>query len=44
MERLLEEISFTAVDYNGTLTIDKAYVNERLEALSTDEDLSRYVL
>lgn len=28
MERLLEEISFTAVDYNGTLTIDKAYVND----------------
>lgn len=44
MERLLEEISFTAVNYNGTLTIDKDYVNERLDALSTDEDLSRYVL
>ncbi len=44
MERLLEEISFTAVNYNGTLTIDKNYVNERLDALSADEDLSRYVL
>ncbi len=44
MERLLEEISFTAVHYNSTLTIDKAYVNERLEALSVNEDLSRYVL
>ena len=44
MERLLEEISFTAVNYNGTLTIDKDYVNERLEALSANEDLSRYVL
>lgn len=44
MERLLEEISFTAVNYNGTLTIDKDYVNERLEALSVNEDLSRYVL
>jgi ATP-dependent HslUV protease ATP-binding subunit HslU len=44
MERLLEEISFTAVNYNGILTIDKDYVNERLEALSANEDLSRYVL
>ena len=44
MERLLEEISFTAVNYNGTLTIDKDYVNERLEALSANEDLSRYGL
>lgn len=44
MERLLEEISFTAVEYNGKFTIDKDYVNERLEALSTNEDLSRYVL
>ncbi len=44
MERLLEEISFTAVNYNGSLTIDKAYVNERLDALSVNEDLSRYVL
>ncbi len=44
MERLLEEISFTAVNYNGTLTIDKDYVNERLAALSANEDLSRYVL
>lgn len=44
MERLLEEISFTAVNYNGTLTIDKDYVDERLKALSVNEDLSRYVL
>ncbi|EEO28743.1 ATP-dependent protease ATPase subunit HslU [Oxalobacter paraformigenes] len=44
MERLLEEISFTAVNYHGVQTIDKNYVNERLEALSANEDLSRYVL
>ncbi|MBI3726730.1 MAG: ATP-dependent protease ATPase subunit HslU [Burkholderiales bacterium] len=45
MEKLLEEISFNAHQNTGkTVTIDAAYVNERLEALSVNEDLSRYVL
>ncbi len=45
MEKLLEEISFTAVDNSGaTIVIDAAYVDERLSALAVDEDLSRYVL
>ncbi|WP_277914410.1 ATP-dependent protease ATPase subunit HslU [Janthinobacterium agaricidamnosum] len=45
MEKLLEEISFSASESNGSvLTIDAAYVNTRLEALSVNEDLSRYVL
>ena len=45
MEKLLEEISFSAVDNSGTtLMIDAAYVDERLKALSVNEDLSRYVL
>ncbi|MFZ6656292.1 ATP-dependent protease ATPase subunit HslU [Undibacterium sp. TJN19] len=45
MEKLLEEISFDAHQNTGkTVTIDAAYVNERLEALSVNEDLSRYVL
>ncbi|GAC1407851.1 MAG: ATP-dependent protease ATPase subunit HslU [Burkholderiaceae bacterium] len=45
MEKLLEEISFSAADKSGTtITIDAAYVDERLEALAVDEDLSRYVL
>jgi len=45
MEKLLEEISFTAAETGAqTITIDAAYVNERLEALSVNEDLSRYVL
>lgn len=45
MEKLLEEISYSANE-NGddTVTIDAAYVNERLDALSVNEDLSRYVL
>ncbi|MNJ99511.1 ATP-dependent protease ATPase subunit HslU [compost metagenome] len=45
MEKLLEEISFSATDSpDQTLAIDAAYVDERLGALSVNEDLSRYVL
>jgi ATP-dependent HslUV protease ATP-binding subunit HslU len=45
LERLLETISFEATDSPGsTLVIDAAYVDEHLEALSRDEDLSRYIL
>ena len=45
MERLLEKISFEATDSAGsTLIIDAAYVNEHLDALVKDEDLSRYIL
>ncbi len=45
MEKLLEEISFTAEDHGGeTITIDAAYVDARLETLSRDTDLSKYIL
>ena len=45
MEKLLEELSFSAVDQDSTtIMIDAAYVDTRLEALSVNEDLSRYVL
>lgn len=45
MERLLEDISFEAEDHKGsTVTIDAAYVRERLSDLAGDTDLSRYVL
>ena len=45
MEKLLEEISFTASDISGqTIEIDAAYVDERLGSLAVNEDLSRYVL
>jgi ATP-dependent HslUV protease ATP-binding subunit HslU len=45
MERLLEDLSFHAHKSAGeTVTIDAAYVDERLSELSGNEDLSRYVL
>ena len=48
MERLLEEVSFSASDMavgnESELIIDEAYVEAQLEALASDEDLSRYIL
>jgi ATP-dependent HslUV protease ATP-binding subunit HslU len=45
MEKLLEELSFEAEDRKGeTVTIDAAYVRDRLGALAGDTDLSKYIL
>ena len=45
MEKLLEELSFEAEDRVGeTVTIDAAYVRERLTELAGDTDLSKYIL
>jgi ATP-dependent HslUV protease ATP-binding subunit HslU len=45
MERLLEELSFEAPDMKmGEVTINAGYVQQRLEELSQDEDLSKYIL
>ncbi|MCG6876212.1 MAG: ATP-dependent protease ATPase subunit HslU [Betaproteobacteria bacterium] len=45
MEKLLEEISFDAGRKpDGTIVIDPAYVDARLEELAGSEDLARYVL
>jgi ATP-dependent HslUV protease ATP-binding subunit HslU len=44
MEKLLEEISFDAGRKAARITIDAAYVDERLGALAKSEDLARYVL
>ncbi|MGA7562884.1 MAG: ATP-dependent protease ATPase subunit HslU [Desulfobaccales bacterium] len=45
MEKLLEEISFTAPDLGDrSITITADYVRERLADLIEDEDLSRYIL
>jgi ATP-dependent HslUV protease ATP-binding subunit HslU len=45
MERLLDDVSFDAASLSGqTVTVDAAYVNQRLGELALDEDLSRYIL
>jgi ATP-dependent HslUV protease ATP-binding subunit HslU len=47
LERLLEDASFGAADAGlsgNKLTVDADYVNAQLDALSADEDLSRFIL
>ncbi|MBS28213.1 MAG: HslU--HslV peptidase ATPase subunit [Alphaproteobacteria bacterium] len=45
LERLLDEISFSAPDRDGEeITIDEAMVRERLEELTKNADLSKFIL
>ncbi|HYM04761.1 MAG TPA: ATP-dependent protease ATPase subunit HslU, partial [Stellaceae bacterium] len=46
LERLLEEISFTASDKpsDTVVTIDRAYVRDQVGALAKNADLSRFIL
>jgi len=45
MERLLEEVSFDAPDLKKRrVKIDAAYVNQRLEKIAKNEDLSQFIL
>ncbi|MBY0532414.1 MAG: ATP-dependent protease ATPase subunit HslU [Xanthobacteraceae bacterium] len=45
IERVLDEISFTAPDKSGEkITIDGDYVKKRVADLAKDADLSRYIL
>ncbi|NOX76969.1 MAG: ATP-dependent protease ATPase subunit HslU [Gammaproteobacteria bacterium] len=45
MERLLEEISFSAADQNNEqVAVNATYVDQHLAELAKDEDLSRYIL
>ena len=45
MEKLLEEVSYKAHEHNGkTVTIDAAFVEERLGELIQDENLAQYIL
>ena len=45
MERLLEEVSFTASDRSGeSVTIDEAYVRDNVADLAKDADLSKFIL
>jgi ATP-dependent HslUV protease ATP-binding subunit HslU len=45
LEKVVEEISFTAADRGGeTVTVDAAYVQQRVGALAANADLSRFIL
>lgn len=45
LERLLEEISFTATDRSGeTIEVDDAMVRERVSELAKNADLSKFIL
>ena len=45
LEKLLEEVSFTASDRPGqTVHVDAAYVKERVAPLAAKGDLSRFIL
>ncbi|MCJ2183845.1 ATP-dependent protease ATPase subunit HslU [Novosphingobium sp. 1949] len=45
MEKLFEELSFEAEDRSGeTITIDEAYVRDKLDVLAGNADLSKYIL
>ena len=45
MERLLEELSFESPEMNGArVPVNAAYVRQRLDEVTRDEDLSRYIL
>jgi len=45
MEKLVEDASFNAPDMDGAeVVIDAKYVQDKLQAIAKDEDLSRYIL
>jgi ATP-dependent HslUV protease ATP-binding subunit HslU len=45
MERVLDEISFSASDRNGEIvTVDAAYVQKHIGDLAKNADLSRFIL
>ena len=45
LERVIDEISFTATDRSGeTVPIDAAYVRSRVQDLAANADLSRFIL
>ena len=44
MERLMDEVAFSAGDTISSVNIDATYVNEHLEELAKNQDLSRFIL
>lgn len=45
LERLLDSLSYDAPDKSGeSIVLDAAYVDQHLDSLASDEDLSRFIL
>ena len=45
LEKLLEDLLFEASDMHmGEITITESYVDDKLNKIAIDEDLSRYIL
>jgi len=44
LERVLETVAFEAPEKSGTVTIDAAYVEQRLDEIVKNQDLSHYIL
>ena len=45
IEKILDEISFTATDRSGEkIVINKDYINKNLDSLVKDTDLSKFIL
>ena len=45
IERVLDEISFTATDKSGEkIVVDSDYINKNLGELTKDTDLSKFIL
>jgi ATP-dependent HslUV protease ATP-binding subunit HslU len=45
MERVLDEVSYTATDRSGeTVTVDEAFVTKNIGALAKNADLSKFIL
>jgi ATP-dependent HslUV protease ATP-binding subunit HslU len=45
MEKVLEDISFRATELDGqTVTIDAAYVRDRMAGVPYNDDVGKYIL
>mgnify|MGYP001480327358 CR=1 FL=1 len=44
LERVLETVAFEAPERGGTVTIDEAFVEQRLDEIIRSQDLSHYIL
>ena len=44
LERVLEDVAYASPESGGTVTVDEAYVEQRLAEIVKNHDLSQYIL